>query len=96
MRDHFIKRLGELAGNDPRITIVSGDLGFGVYDDFRRQYPDQFINAGVAEQNMMGIAAGLSLEGKIPFTTSFGVFSPGRNWDQLRVSVCYSNANVNN
>ena len=61
---------------------------------FARKFPERFIEVGVAEQNMMGIAAGLSFTGKIPFITSYAVFSPGRNWDQLRVSVCYSSANV--
>jgi transketolase len=60
----------------------------------REELPKQFVEVGVAEQNMMGIAAGLALSGKIPFVASYAVFNPGRNWDQLRVSVCYSNANV--
>lgn len=61
---------------------------------FKKMFPDRFLEMGVAEQNMMGVAAGLALEGKIPFCASYAVFSPGRNWDQLRVSVCYNNANV--
>lgn len=61
---------------------------------FREQFPDRFIECGVAEQNMIGMAAGLALSGKIPFTCSFAVFSPGRTWDQIRVSVCYTQANV--
>lgn len=61
---------------------------------FAKKFPERFVEVGVAEQNMMGIAAGLSFAGKIPFITSYAVFSPGRNWDQLRVSVCYSSANV--
>jgi transketolase len=59
-----------------------------------KAFPERFIECGVAEQNMMGVAAGLALSGKIPFATSYATFSPGRNWDQLRVSVCYSQANV--
>ncbi len=61
---------------------------------FKEKFPSRFFEIGVAEQNMMGIAAGLALSGKIPFISSYAVFSPGRNWDQLRVSVCYSQANV--
>ncbi len=61
---------------------------------FKQNFPDRFIEVGVAEQNMAGIAAGLSFSGKIPFITSYAVFSPGRNWDQIRVSICYSEANV--
>ena len=61
---------------------------------FKERFPDRFVQLGVAEQNMVGVAAGLSMMGKIPFISSYAVFSPGRNWDQLRVSVCYSNLNV--
>jgi transketolase len=62
--------------------------------DFAKKYPERFVECGVAEQNMMGVAAGLALYGKTAFVSSYAVFSPGRNWDQLRVSVCYSMANV--
>ncbi len=61
---------------------------------FREKFPERFIEVGVAEQNMISIAAGMSSEGKIPFVSSYAVFSPGRNWDQIRVSVCYSQENV--
>lgn len=61
---------------------------------FKQKYPKRFIECGVAEQNMMGVAAGLALSGYIPFVSSYATFSPGRSWDQLRVSVCYSKANV--
>lgn len=61
---------------------------------FAKKFPERFIECGVAEQNMAGVAAGLAMEGKIPFTSSYAVFSPGRNWDQIRVSICYNDANV--
>lgn len=61
---------------------------------FKDAYPDRFVEIGVAEQNMAGIAAGLALEGKCVFCSSYAVFNPGRNWDQVRVSVCYNQANV--
>lgn len=61
---------------------------------FRGAFPDRFVEIGIAEQNMAGIAAGMSFSGKIPYISSYATFSPGRNWDQIRVSVCYSNANV--
>ena len=64
MRDHFIRRLCDLARENPRITLVTGDLGFGVFDEYRDSFPGQFINAGVAEQNMTGLATGLALEGR--------------------------------
>jgi transketolase len=63
-------------------------------EDFAKAYPERFIEVGVAEQNLAGLGAGLAHEGKIPFITSYATFSPGRNWDQIRVSICYSGNNV--
>lgn len=62
--------------------------------DFQKKFPDRFVEMGIQEQNMAGVAAGMAKEGKIPFIASYAVFSPGRNWDQVRVSICYNNANV--
>lgn len=62
--------------------------------DFANAYSNRFIEMGIAEQNMAGVGAGMALGGKIPFITSYAVFCPGRNWDQIRVSICYTNANV--
>lgn len=61
---------------------------------FAQKFPERFIQVGVAEQNMASVAVGLAVEGKIPFIASYAVFSPGRNWDQIRVNVCYNKANV--
>ncbi len=62
---------------------------------FKNEFPERYIEVGVAEQNMAGLAAGMALgAGKIPFISSYAVFSPGLNWSQIRVSICYSNANV--
>lgn len=94
MRDAFITRLLELARNDPDIVLITGDLGFGVLDEFRRELPGQFLNAGVAEQNMMGIATGLALSGKNVFTYSIGNFPTLRCFEQLRNGACYHEANV--
>lgn len=77
------------------MVVLSADLTESTRTlEFSKRYPERFVEAGVAEQNMAGMAAGLAMEGKIPFVSSFAVFSPGRNWDQIRVSICYSNANV--
>ncbi len=62
--------------------------------EFREKFPERFVEIGIAEQNMAGIAAGMSYSGKIPYISSYATFSPGRNWDQIRVSICYSMANV--
>jgi transketolase len=83
------------AGRDPRVMALCADLTDSIkIADFAKAYPERFVEIGVAEQNMIGVAAGLALSGKIPFVASYAVFNPGRNWDQLRVSVCYSMANV--
>ena len=94
-RDGFGEALLYLGETDPRVVALTGDLKESTrIEAFANKYPDRFIECGVAEQNMMGVAAGLALAGKIPYAASYATFSPGRNWDQLRVSVCYSQANV--
>ncbi|MBX7148140.1 transketolase [bacterium] len=94
MRDYFIKRLTELASADKRIVLITGDLGFGVFDNYRAQLQSQFINAGVAEQNMTALATGMAMEGKIVFTYSIANFPTLRCLEQIRNDACYHNANV--
>lgn len=94
-RKGYGEGLVDLGKWNPNIVVLTGDLAESTTAHlFQREFPDRFIECGVAEQNMMGLAAGLALAGKIPFISSYAVFSPGRSWDQLRVSVCYSQANV--
>lgn len=94
-RDGFGKALVDCAQRDESIVGLTADLSESTrMDGFAKAFPDRFFELGVAEQNMMGVAAGLALAGKIPFISSYATFSPGRNWDQLRVSVCYTKANV--
>lgn len=94
-RDGYGKGLVALGKKNKNIVALCCDLIDSTRVDwFKQKYPKQFIEVGVAEQNMAGLAAGLALVGKIPFISSYAVFSPGRNWDQLRVSVCYNNLNV--
>jgi len=94
VRGAFINTLTEMAAGDPRITLVVGDLGFGVVTDFARRFPDQFLNAGVAEQNMTGVAAGLAMSGRIVLTYSIANFPTLRCLEQIRNDVCYHRANV--
>jgi transketolase len=94
MRDNFIATLLKLVESNPNIILITGDLGFGVLDEFIKKYPDNFINAGVAEQNMMGIATGLAMEGKIVFTYSIANFPTLRCLEQIRNDACYHEANV--
>lgn len=94
-RDGYGEGLVELGEKNLDIVVLTGDLSESTRaHKFEEKYPDRFIECGVAEQNMVGIAAGLALSGKIPFVSSYAVFVPGRCWDQVRVSVAYSNANV--
>lgn len=95
MRTAFIETLFELAREDERIILIVGDLGFGVVNTFAQQLPRQIINAGVAEQNMTGLAAGIALSGKIVFTYSIANFPTLRCFEQIRNDVCYHGANVN-
>ena len=85
MRDTFVRTLVECAKKDKNIELVTGDLGFGVLKPFWEQCPDQFTNAGIAEQNMTGVAAGMALTGKNVFTYSIGNFY--KNIDLVRFFV---------
>lgn len=94
-RDGFGQALVDCAARDTAVVGLTADLSESTrMNEFEKKFPDRFFELGVAEQNLMGVAAGMALAGKIPFIASYATFSPGRNWDQLRVSVCYSRANV--
>ena len=94
MRNAFLDTLFELAQQDERVVFITGDLGYRVVEKFMEQRPRQFLNAGVAEQNMTGLAAGMALSGKIVFTYSIGNFPTMRCLEQIRNDVCYHEANV--
>lgn len=94
MRDTFVRTLVELAKEDKNIELLTGDLGFGVLQPFWEKCPDQFTNAGIAEQNMTSVAAGMALTGKNVFTYSIGNFPTLRCIEQIRNDCAYHNANV--
>ncbi len=94
MRDSFVKTILQIAKNDKNVYLISGDLGYGVLKPFWEQLPDQFINAGIAEQNMTSFAAGLALQDKIVFTYSIGNFPTMRCLEQIRNDCAYHDANV--
>lgn len=94
MRDTFVKTLIELAKENKNIELLTGDLGFGVLKPFWETLPDQFTDAGIAEQNMTTVAAGMALEGKTVFTYSIGNFPTLRCLEQIRNDCTYHNANV--
>lgn len=94
MRDTFVKTLLEIAKKDKNVYIVTGDLGFGVLKPFWDELPNQIINAGIAEQNMTSVAAGLAMQGKTVYTYSIGNFPTLRCIEQIRNDCAYHNANV--
>jgi transketolase len=94
MRNAFIRGLTALAGRDDRVALLTGDLGFKIFDDFARRFPGRFINAGVAEANMAGVAAGMAMDGLRPFTYSITPFATLRCFEQIRNDVCYHNLPV--
>ncbi len=94
MRDTFVRTLTRLAPEHPELLFLTGDLGFGVLDRFVARFPRQFLNVGVAEQNMSGLAAGIALEGHTVFTYSIGNFPTMRCLEQIRNDICYHRANV--
>jgi transketolase len=94
MRTAFFRALGDLAESDERIHLVVGDLGFGCIETFAERFPDRFLNVGVAEQNMTGVAAGMALCDKTVFTYSIANFPTFRCLEQIRNDLCYHDANV--
>ena len=94
MRDAFVETLTALAEHNSRIMLLTGDLGFGVLNNFAERFPRQYLNVGVAEQNLTGVATGLALEGRIVFTYSIANFPTLRCLEQVRNDVCYHEANV--
>jgi transketolase len=94
MRFTFIDVLSQLARQDDKVMLIVGDVGFSYIEDFAAEFPGRFINAGVTEQSMMGMAAGLAMMGMKPYVYSMIPFVTMRCFEQLRNDVCYNNANV--
>lgn len=94
MRDQFVRTLSEIAREDRNTVLVTGDLGFGVLTNFAREFPCQYLNAGVAEQNMTALAVGMALEGKTVYTYSIANFPTLRCLEQIRNDACYHQVSV--
>jgi len=95
IRDGYGEALVELGEKFPNVVVLCADLTESTRcEAFARKFPERFFECGVAEQNMATIAAGLGISGKIPFISSYATFSPGRNWEQIRTTISYNNANV--
>ena len=94
-RQSYGEALAELGEKNENVIVLDADLSSATKTNiFANKFPNRFINVGIAEQNMMGIAAGLSTYGKIPYVSTFAVFAAGRAYDQIRTSICYPNLNV--
>lgn len=94
-RDGYGEALVLAGKEDKNVVALCADLTDSTRMlGFQKEFPERFIEVGIAEQNMASMAAGLAVCGKIPFISTYAVFCPGRNWDQVRVNICYNNANV--
>ena len=94
MRTTFVETLRELARQDERIFLLTADMGYSVFETFREEFPDRFLNTGIAEQNTIGIAAGLASRGKIVFVYSIIPFVTMRCFEQIRLDLAYNKSNV--
>lgn len=94
-RDGFGEALVEVGEADERIVVLTADLKDSTrVTAFKERFPDRFFEVGVAEQALVTIASGMAAYGKIPFVTSFAIFSPGRNWEQIRTTICLNDVPV--
>src|SRR3989338_5884066 len=95
IRKGFGEGLVIAAEQDERVVGLCADLTEStMMHFFRAKFPKRFVQIGVAEQNLAGVASGLAAMGKIPFLSSYAMFSPGRNWEQIRTTICYNNRDV--
>ena len=95
IRTGFGKGLVAAAEREPRVVALCGDLTESAHvDEFRKRFPERFVELGVAEQNMASVGSGMAAMGKVPFITSYAMFSPGRNWEQIRTTIAYNNRAV--
>lgn len=94
MRNAFVRTLIELMEKDEKVFLVTADMGYFIFDPIRERFGRRFINVGIAEANMVGVAAGLALSGKIPFVYTVTSFMTSRVFEQVKVDICYQGANV--
>lgn len=94
-RDGFGEGLLIAAEENPNVVVLSADVAKSTRcDKFAEKFPKRFFQIGIAEQNLAGVAAGLGVSGKIPFISAYAIFSPGRNWEQIRTTIAYNDSNV--
>ena len=95
MRRRFGKLINELAKKDNKIVLLVGDIGYGIFDDFRRENPDRFFNLGICEQSLIGAASGMALEGLKPWVYTITPFLIERPFEQIKLDIDQQNVNVN-
>ena len=94
MRRSFGKVITELADRDEKIYVIVGDIGYRVFDEFRQKHPDRFINIGICEQSMIGVSAGMALEGLNPWVYTITPFLIERPFEQIKLDIDQQNVNV--
>ena len=94
MRRSFGKIITELADNDEKIYVIVGDIGYRVFDEFREKHPDRFINMGICEQSMIGVSAGMALEGLKPWVYTITPFLIERPFEQIKLDIDQQNVDV--
>lgn len=94
MREAFSQSLLKAASSNPKVVVLTGDHGYALFDSFQKEYPERFINCGIAEQNMLGVAAGLAKSGFLPIVYGLAAFIPIRVLEQYKMDICYENLHV--
>ena len=94
MRNAFVKEITNIAKKNKKIVLLAGDIGYKLFDDFQKKYPNRFYNCGVAEANMTTVAAGLALKGFTPITYTIATFNVYKTVEQIKIDVCYPNLGV--
>ena len=95
MRHAFGKYISQLADKDKKIVLLVGDIGYGIFDDFRKKHNNRFINLGICEQSLIGVASGMSLEGLKPWVYTITPFLIERPFEQIKLDINQQNVNVN-
>ena len=94
MRRRFGKIINDLAKKDEKIVLIVGDIGYGIFDEFRKNHPKKFFNLGICEQSIIGVAAGMSLEGLKPWVYTITPFLIERPFEQIKLDIDQQKANV--
>ena len=94
MRNAFVEEITKISKNNKKIVLLSGDIGYKLYDEFKKKFPNRFYNCGVAEANMSTVAAGLALKGLRPITYTIATFNVYKTVEQIKIDIAYPNLPV--